>query len=330
MAGINVELKVPVDRKIGVLCGGLSNERDVSLRSGKNCLEALKRLGYQNAELVDVDRNIAETLKQKNIEIAYIALHGKYGEDGCIQGLLEILGIPYTGSGVQASSVAMDKAVTKNILKTYKIPVIDSITVYLSKDLCNFNSNLDYPVMVKPLSEGSSIGMTKVNQPQDLIEAVDEAAKFKTGVMIEKYINGKSLTVGVLDLPNDTIATPILEFKTKTEWYDYEAKYTEGMTQFILPAEINDNLTKNIQNLSIDVHKIIGAKGMSRVDFIIDENNNPFVIEINTIPGMTDLSDLPAQANSMGISYDNLVAIILNSSLLKQKNSGMLSSDVSK
>ncbi len=316
MAGINVELTVPVDKKIGVLCGGLSNERDVSLRSGKNCLEALKRLGYKNAELVDVDRNIAETLKQKNIEIAYIALHGKYGEDGCIQGLLEILGIPYTGSGVQASSIAMDKDVTKNLLKTHKIPVIDSITVYSSKDLCNFTfKDLDYPVMVKPVSEGSSIGMTKVNYPQDLVEAVNEAAQYKTGIMIEKYINGKSLTVGVLDMQNDVIATPILEFKTKTEWYDYKAKYTEGMTRFILPAKIDDNLTKYIQNLSIDVHKIIGAKGMSRVDFIIDENGNPFVIEINTIPGMTDLSDLPAQANNMGISYDNLVAIILNSAL---------------
>ncbi len=326
MAGINIELKVPFDKKIGVLCGGLSNERDVSLRSGKNCLDALKRLGYQNAQLVDVDRNIADTLKNTNIEIAYIALHGKYGEDGCIQGLLEILDIPYTGSGVQASSVAMDKDLTKNILKAYKIPVIDSVTVSTSKDLCNLTTDLEYPVMVKPLSEGSSIGMAKVNHPQELVEAVDEAAKYNTGVMIEKYIQGKSLTVGVLDMQEETVATPMLEFKfkTKTEWYDYEAKYTEGRTHFILPAEINDNLTKTIQNLSIDVHKVIGAKGMSRVDFIIDDNGNPFVIEINTIPGMTDLSDLPAQANNMGITYDNLVAIILNSALLKQKNSGIL------
>ena len=169
--------------------------------------------------------------------------------------------------------------------------------------------------MIKPVSEGSSIGMKKVNTPNELESAVREAEKYNTGVMLEEYLDGKSITVGVLDISKNTIATPILEFRTKTEWYDFEAKYTEGLTEFILPAEINKELTKEIQDLSIKSHKAIEAKGMSRVDFIVTEDGTPFVLEINTIPGMTDLSDLPAQSKAMGISYDALVGIILNSAV---------------
>jgi len=303
------------DSKIGVLCGGMSNEREVSLRSGKNCFEALKRLGYQNTEMIDVDRNIAKTLIEKNIEIAYIALHGKYGEDGCIQGLLEILGIPYTGSGVKASSIAMDKDFTKRILQTQNLPIIPSIVVSSFEELKEKKINLNYPLMIKPVSEGSSIGMQKVNTPNELESAVKDAEKYNTGVMLEEYLDGKSITVGVLDVDANTIATPILEFRTKTEWYDFEAKYTAGMTEFILPAEIDEKLTKEIQNLSIKSHKAIEAKGMSRVDFIVTKEGKSFILEINTIPGMTDLSDLPAQSKAMGISYDELVEIILNSAV---------------
>ncbi len=304
------------DARIAVLCGGLSNEREVSLRSGKNCYEALKRLGYQNAQIVDVDKNIARMLLAKQIEVAYIALHGKYGEDGCIQGMLEVLGIPYTGSGVKASSIAMDKDFTKRILKTHNLPVIPSVVVSSFEEISNKEIDLNYPLMIKPVSEGSSIGMKKVNIVDELETAVREAEKYNTGIMLEEYLEGKSITVGVLDIGDKTIATPILEFRTKTEWYDYEAKYTEGMTEFILPAKLDEELTKQIQDLSIKSHKAIGCKGMSRVDFIVTKDNNkPFILEINTIPGMTDLSDLPAQSKAMGISYDELVRIILNSSV---------------
>ena len=304
---------VDKSKKIGVLCGGMSNEREVSLRSGKNCFEALKRLGFENTEIIDVDRNIAKTLIEKKIEIAYIALHGKYGEDGCIQGLLEVIGIPYTGSGVKASAIAMDKDFTKRILDTQKLPIIPSIVVNTFNELKDKEINLNYPLMIKPVSEGSSIGMKKVNTPDELESAIIDAEKYNTGVMLEEYLDGKSITVGVLDLGKETIATPILEFRTKTEWYDYEAKYTEGMTKFILPAEIDENLTKKIQDLSIKSHKAIEAKGMSRVDFVVTKEGIPYILEINTIPGMTDLSDLPAQSKAMGISYDELVQIILNS-----------------
>jgi len=314
---LNIKNSVPFDSRIGVLYGGMSSEREVSLRSGKNCYEALLRLGYKNVELIDVDKNIAKTLVEKNIKIAYIALHGKYGEDGCIQGLLEILDIPYTGCGVMASSVSMNKEYTKKLLKISEIPVIPSIMVKNIDNLVKETADLTYPLMVKPVCEGSSIGMSKVNTLEELKKAINEALVYKTGVMIEEFVEGQSLTVGVLDIDSDTIATPILGFKTKTEWYDYEAKYTQGMTEFILPAEIDNETTKLIQNLSIKSHKAVGGRGMSRVDFILS-NNKPYVLEINTIPGMTDLSDLPAQSKAMGIDYDNLVKIILNSALLSK------------
>lgn len=309
--------------KIAVLCGGMSSEREVSLRSGKNCFEALKRLGYENSELVDVDKNIAATLTGKSFEIAYIALHGKYGEDGCIQGLLEVLGIPYTGSGVKASSIAMDKEFTKRILKAQNLPVAPSLVINSCRtayreieELYRAGKiKLNFPVMVKPVCEGSSIGMTKADSFEQLEESIKEAAKYNTGIMIEEFIYGQSITVGVLDSMGRTFATPILEFRTKTSWYDYEAKYTEGMTEFILPAEIDDELTRRIQDLAVKSHQAIEAKGMSRVDFVVDEHGNPFILEINTIPGMTDLSDLPAQSKAMGISYDQLVEIILNSAV---------------
>ncbi|MEI7475206.1 MAG: D-alanine--D-alanine ligase [bacterium] len=310
--------QIDKDSKIAVLCGGMSSEREVSLRSGKNCIAAMHRLGYKNAELIDVNKNIANVLLEKNIEVAYLALHGKYGEDGSIQGLLEILNIPYTGSGVRASSISMSKDYTKRVLKTQGIPIIDSVMLERNQDCKDLVTNVKFPVMVKPASEGSSIGMSKVNDRSELDEALKVAFEYDRFVMLEYFVQGKSMTVGVLDFNSKTFATPILEFRTKTEWYDYEAKYTEGMTEFILPAQISEEITKKIQEIAVNSHKAVGAFGMSRVDFMLDESNNPYVLEINTIPGMTDLSDLPAQSKAMGIEYDALVNIILNSAAVNK------------
>ncbi|MFA6989381.1 MAG: D-alanine--D-alanine ligase [Candidatus Gastranaerophilaceae bacterium] len=314
-----IKTLIPFDKKIAVLYGGMSSEREVSLRSGKNCFEALKRLGYANVELIDVDKNIANILKERQIDYAYIALHGKYGEDGCIQGLLEIMGIAYTGCGVASSAISMNKDYTKRILGVFDIPLIKSQIVNKEDELDNLKLDLNYPVMVKPVCEGSSIGMTKVETSCDLKQALNLAFGYNATVLVEEYLEGCSMTVGVLDIEDKTIATPILEFRTKTEWYDYEAKYTEGMTEFILPANLSSELTEKVQQIAIKSHNAVGAKGLSRVDFLISKNNTPFVLEINTLPGMTDLSDLPAQAKAMGISYDNLVKIILNSATIKDK-----------
>lgn len=308
----NVIQKIEKDAKIAVLSGGLSSEAEVSRRSGKGCFEALKRLGYTNVELIEVDTNIAQKLKEGKYDYAYNALHGKYGEDGCIQGILETLQIPYTGCGVMASAVCMNKEYTKRILSTCpEIPLIKSAFVKKGEDVKEKTKDLKYPLITKPVSEGSSFGMTKVNTPDELEKAYQDAIKYNDDVLIEEYLVGICATVGILEGEDGLFATEILELRPKNEWYDYEAKYTKGMTEFILPAELSEDMTKQVKEIAIKAFDIAGCKGVSRVDFLI-VNNIPYVLEINTSPGMTETSDLPAQANAMGINYDNLVQIILN------------------
>lgn len=308
----NIVQKIDKNSKIAVLCGGMSSEAEISRRSGKGCFEALLRLGYKNAELVEVDENIAEKLKNGKYDYAYNALHGKYGEDGCIQGILEILKIPYTGCGVMACSVCMNKEYTKRILSTNKdIPLIKSVFVQKGEDVKEKTKDLKFPVFTKPVCEGSSFGMTKVNSREELQAAYDEAVKYNDGVLIEEFVEGISATVGVLQGEDGLFATEILEIRPKNDWYDYEAKYTKGMTEFIVPAEISDEMTKRVKDIAVKSFKAAGCAGVSRVDFLITEDT-PYVLEINTSPGMTETSDLPAQSAVMGINYDNLVQIILN------------------
>ena len=301
------------ESKIAVLCGGMSSEAEVSRRSGKGCYEALIRLGYKNAELVEVDENIGGKLKDGKFDYAYNALHGKYGEDGCIQGLLEILKIPYTGCGVMASAVCMNKEYTKRILSTCKdIPLAKSVFVRKGDDVMEMTKNLKFPVITKPVSEGSSFGMTKVNAREELEDAYTEAIKYNDDVLIEEFINGVFVTVGVLEREGKNFATEILEIRPKNEWYDFDAKYTPGKSDFILPANLSEDLTKRTKEIAVKSHEMTGCRGVSRVDFMISDEGIPYVIEINTSPGMTATSDLPAQSNVMGISYDDLVQIILN------------------
>ena len=297
--------------KIAVICGGPSSEREISLRSGKNVLGALKRLGYKNAELIDINKNIAQVLLEKKIEVVYNAMHGRFGEDGCMQGLLEILEIPYTGCGVTASSVCMNKDYTKNVLRNFDIPLIKSVLVRKDEDYAEKIKDLKFPLMLKPVSEGSSLGMFKVSDEKEMEECFKKSLEYNQDVLVEEYLDGKSLTVGVLENRNELFATEILEFRTKTEWYDYEAKYTAGMTEFILPAQLSAEMTEKVKNIAVKAFKACGCRGVSRVDFLVSDNV-PYVLEINTSPGMTDLSDLPAQSKAMGINYDNLVQIILN------------------
>lgn len=313
----NNDRKYSTDTKIAVLCGGLSSEREISLRSGKNVFEALKRLGYTNAELIDVDKNIGKTLIEKDIKVAYNALHGKYGEDGCIQGTLELLGIEYTGCGVFSSATCINKEYTKTVLKKFGLPLIKSVFVKKGENVEEAVKELTYPLMLKPVCEGSSIGMYKVNSPSELKDLYNKSAECNQDIMIEEYIVGVSATVGVLDNNGETFATEILELRPKNEWYDFEAKYTKGMTEFILPAELSEEMTKDVKEKAIEAYKACGCNGVSRVDFLI-ANNIPYILEINTSPGMTDTSDLPAQAGVMGISYDDLVLMILNNAGLNR------------
>jgi len=298
------------DSKIAVLCGGMSSEREISLRSGKNCLAALHRLGYKNAEIVDVSENIMNDLK--GFDFAYNTLHGKFGEDGCIQGVLEILKIPYTGCGVMASAICMNKEYTKKVMSTAGLPLITSVYLLQNEDPIEKVKDLHFPLMIKPVSEGSSFGMSKVNNNEELIKAVEDARKYNSEILIEEYLVGIAATVGVLEKEGKAFATEILELRPKNEWYDYEAKYTKGMTEFILPAEISEELTEKVKRNAVKAFEVCGCSGVSRVDFLIVDNI-PYILEINTNPGMTDTSDLPAQAAACGIDYDNLVEMILKS-----------------
>ena len=313
----NNERKYLNDTKIAVLCGGLSSEREVSLRSGKNVFNALQRLGYTNVELIDVDKNVAKTLIEKDIKVAYNALHGKYGEDGCIQGTLELLGIEYTGCGVFSSATCINKEYTKTVLRKFGLPLIKSVFVKKGDDVVEAVKGLKYPLMLKPVCEGSSIGMYKVNKPEELEELYNKSAQCNQDILIEEYIVGVCATVGVLDNNGETFATEILELRPKNEWYDFEAKYTKGMTEFILPAELSEEMTKSVKEKAIEAYKACECAGVSRVDFLISDGI-PYILEINTSPGMTDTSDLPAQCAVMGISYDELVLMILNNAGLNR------------
>lgn len=308
--------------RVGVLYGGLSSEREVSLRSGTNCFNALKRLGYENAELIDVDTNLAVVLKEKKIEIAFLCLHGRYGEDGTVQGLLELLRVPYTGSGVLASALAMNKTLTKQVLKAEGLPYPETF-ILEKEDLKDLDGTLKRlptpPVMIKPLKEGSSVGVSKANDAEELKKLLQETITEYGGALVERYITGQEITVGVLEKVNGNgskyQALPILELrpKSKAGFYDYEAKYTKGMTEFILPAELSEETTSLAQKLAVQTFKALSCSGYGRIDMMVDGKGNPYILELNSLPGMTDTSDLPAMAEVAGITYDELVDKILMS-----------------
>jgi D-alanine-D-alanine ligase len=320
---MKTNLAINKKTRVGVLCGGLSNEREVSLRSGNNCLAALKRLGYDNAELIDVGKDLSQVLQEKKIEIAFMALHGRYGEDGAVQGLLELLAIPYTGSGVLASALAMSKPLTKKLLSANEIPFAPTIVITDREraKLDEILASIDWlPVMVKPLNEGSSVGVLKISERNEIKGKVIETLEQFGGVLLEKYITGPEITIGVLEEPpatrngKDIWALPVLELrpKSKSGFYDYEAKYTKGMTEFVLPAELPEDLTKKCQELAVVTFRALNCSGYARVDMMVGEGQ-PYVLEVNTLPGMTDTSDLPAMAQEAGIGYDQLVERILMS-----------------
>lgn len=310
--------KINKDAKIAVLCGGMSSEAEVSRRSGKGCFDALQRLGFKNTELVEVDENISENLKKGHYDYAFNALHGKYGEDGCVQGILEILHIPYTGCGVMASSICMNKEYTKRILSTCPdIPMAKSAFVRKGDDVLEKTKDLTYPLFTKPVCEGSSFGMTKVDRKEDLKAAYEVALKYNDDVLVEEFIDGFFVTVGVLEKDGKAFATEILEIRPKNEWYDFEAKYSQGMSEFICPANLSKEVTERVKEVAVKAFETAGCRSVSRIDFMM-KDDIPYLLEINTSPGMTTVSDLPAQAKAMGIDYDHLVLTILNSAGLNK------------
>jgi len=301
--------------RVAVLCGGKSRERDVSLRSGKRVYESLKKQGY-NAVLIDAKEDLLQQLKKQKVEIAFIALHGRFGEDGTVQGLLELYDIPYTGSGVLASALGMHKVAAKRIFQARGIPTpnffeIDAFSD-IKKEAERIQRIFPYPLVVKPVSEGSSLGVAIVKEGDNLEGILKAAVDEYRDVFVEEYVKGREVTVGILGEE----ALPILELVPKTKFYDYKAKYTAGMTDFIIPARLSPPLYKRTQEVALQAHRALGCRGLSRVDIIVGEDDHvPYVHEVNTIPGLTDLSDLPAEAAKAGISFDELVLRILKSAL---------------
>lgn len=304
--------------KVGVICGGISSEREISLKTGEGIFMALKNCGY-NAEYIDFKGDNVSVFK--NIDIAFLALHGKYGEDGTVQGLLELLKIPYTGSGVLASSLAIDKIFSKKIFNFEKIPTPAYMGLNLNTDIRIEEAKKDiirkigYPLVVKPSREGSTIGITIIQDEEDLEDAINFAKIYDSAILLEKFISGKQVTVSLIgDKPT---ALPITEIRPKSGFYDFKSKYTAGLTEYITPALLENKLEKAIKELAIRTHNCLGCYGVSRVDMIIDENDMPFILEINTMPGMTATSLVPKSANAAGISFEKLAEIILNYSSLK-------------
>ncbi len=300
------------NKKIGVLMGGLSSEREVSLSTGKAILSALLEKGY-NAASIDVGRDAGEQVQKAGIEIAFNGLHGKYGEDGAIQGLLEIAGIPCTGSGILASAMGMNKIISKLVFRNAGLLVGPYLVVELRKReaLNEVPSIMDYPVVVKPSSEGSSVGVTLVYAHEELRPAADLAFQYDQEILVEKYIRGKEVQVGVLG----DRALGAIEIVPKNVIYDYEAKYKPGMSDHFFPARIDKESYARALEAGLTAHRALGCRGYSRVDFIIDDSGAPYILEVNTLPGMTATSLLPDIARGAGISFPDLVEEILRLAL---------------
>jgi len=300
----------PVDQygRVGVLMGGVSSERAISLKSGNAVVEALDRQGLDvlSMDIVDDDHNkIALCLRNANINIAFIALHGRLGEDGGIQSILENENIPYTGSGVSASRLAFDKVITQNLLKKSNINIPSYVTLSKGNQVDSgaiLGAIGTYPLIVKPACEGSSIGITLVAKEDELDAAVQNAWRYDDTVLIEKCIQGRELTVGILG--SDTL--PVVEVFPKNHFFDFESKYKKGASKYIVPAEIAEGFTGELQHVALKAHQILGCEDFSRVDFMIDIDQKYYVLEINTIPGFTSTSLLPKAAAYYGLSFDQL------------------------
>ena len=302
------------DKKVAVLYGGRSTEREVSLKSGKACADALASKGY-DVTLVDVDLDLPERLRAAKIDVAFNALHGRWGEDGCVQGLLEAMAIPYTGSGVLASSLGMDKVIAKVMFASLGLAVIEYRVFPRARagEITLADLPFAMPCMVKPSGEGSSVGVHLVKDPAKLRAACVDAATYKGEVIVERYLKGPEVQVAVLD----DKALGAIEIEPANEFYDYAAKYTAGTTRYHYPARIPEAHVKRVMAEAEKDHRGLGCAGVTRVDFIMAPDGTPYILEINTLPGMTATSLVPKIAGGLGITFPDLCERILEGAALK-------------
>ena len=295
--------------KIAVLMGGPSSEREVSLSSGKAMFAASAALGYDAISVEFKDDILSHLDTLKSVDIVLIALHGGIGENGRIQGMFESLGIRYTGSDALSSAICMDKHISK--LLAEDIGIATPRWKRIRKGQSIYKNEFDYPFVVKPNSEGSTIGLTIVHNENDYDSAVEEAFKYDDEILIEEFISGKEITVSIVG--EDVL--PIIEIRPEHGLYDYECKYTKGMTEYICPAELNEDLTKRIKQTAFEVYKLLKCRHYGRVDLRLDNNNQHWFLELNTLPGMTDTSLVPKAAKATGISFEQLIGKIIKQSL---------------
>lgn len=302
-------------RRIGVVMGGTSAEREVSLKTGRAVAEALAGAGRQVATIElgpDVDTVLA--LRAANVDVAFLALHGRLGEDGCIQGLLEVLGVPYTGSSVLASALAMDKLKSKELFRLHNVPtppyyVFDKDSL---ADVEEVHGSFGFPVVVKPRREGSSFGIAKADGPAALAKAIADARRYDRSVLVERFIAGKEVSVGILD----GRVLGAIEIAPKSGMYDYHAKYTPGMTEYFMPARIPPTRYRGVLNLAERAAQALDCSGAVRVDLLVTEGQNEYVLEVNTLPGMTPTSLLPKIAAEAGYSFADLCEAIVDRATL--------------
>jgi D-alanine-D-alanine ligase len=312
--------------KVAVLMGGASAEREVSLMSGSGVLKALRSRGVDAHAFDPAERDLVE-LRKEGFERCFIALHGRFGEDGTVQGALELLGIPYTGSGVMASSMAIDKVMTKRVMISEGLPTPQYRLLrrgaYGAADIAAVPDALGLPLIVKPAREGSSIGLTKVTTREGMAEAVAQAEKLDADVLCEQFVSGDEVTCPVLGTGAGARALPVIRIVAPDGNYDYQNKYFTDTTQYIVPCGLPEGEEAAIQQLVLDVFRILNCRGWARADVMIDKaTRKPYLLEINTSPGMTGHSLVPMSARAAGISYEDLCVEVLKTAALDHQKHG--------
>lgn len=307
---------------VAVVMGGPSAEREISLNTGKAIASALREAGYTNVVELDLDpKNFGKQLAECNAEVVFNAVHGLYGEDGRLQTLLEIRDMPYTGSGMIASVVCMDKALTKRMLRDAGVPTPDCQIINAKEQGIKekIMQHFSLPVVVKPASQGSSIGVEIVKDEAQLDEALANAFKYCRDILVEEFIGGWELTVAMMRKDGEVVALPVIHIAPHSGNYDYYSKYTKGATEYICPADLDEATTKKVQEIAKHAYEVLGCSGVARADVMLDSEGNGYVLEINTVPGMTATSLVPKAAAAAGISFPELCDIILQSASLDNK-----------